>query len=36
MGKSDYVIRLLDSPLKIEAADWNQLLVMQAEPTPFM
>ncbi|MFZ9250922.1 MAG: GNAT family N-acetyltransferase [Hylemonella sp.] len=36
LGKTDYVIRLLDSPLKIEAADWNQLLAMQAEPTPFM
>ena len=36
LGKTDYVIRLLDSPLKIEAADWNQLLAIQSEPTPFM
>ena len=36
MSKSDYVIRVLDSPLKIDAAQWNHLLSRQPQPTPFM
>lgn len=36
MGKADYVIRLLASPLDIEADVWNQLLARQSQPTPFM
>jgi uncharacterized protein len=36
MSKSDYVIRVLDSPLEIDAAQWDQLLAKQPQPTPFM
>ena len=37
--KIDYVIRVLDSPLKVNAADWNALLAAQVEGgtiNPFM
>ncbi len=33
---NDYVIRVLDSPDQVNAADWNELLGLQSEPTPFM
>jgi predicted N-acyltransferase len=33
---NDYVIRVLDSPLHVDARDWNGLLAGQACPTPFM
>ena len=36
---NDYVIRLLDSPLKVEASAWNALLAAQSQdglPNPFM
>jgi uncharacterized protein len=36
MSKSDYVIRVLDSPLQIDAGQWNHLLSLQSHPTPFM
>ncbi len=36
MGKADYVIRVLDSPLQIDALQWDQLLACAAQPTPFM
>ncbi len=36
MSRGDYVIRVLDSPLEIEAAAWNALLADQSQPTPFM
>ena len=36
MSKSDYVIRVSDSPLQIDGAAWNALLALQAHPTPFM
>lgn len=36
MNKSDYVIRVLDSPLQIDAVAWNQLLSLQDHATPFM
>ena len=36
MSKTDYVIRVLDSPLQVDAGQWNRLLVQQAQPTPFM
>ena len=26
---NDYVIRILDSPLKVEASEWNELLAAQ-------
>ena len=32
----DYVIRVLDSPLQVDAAAWNTLLFAQSQPTPFM
>ncbi|MFZ4623618.1 MAG: GNAT family N-acetyltransferase [Rhodoferax sp.] len=32
----DYVIRVLDSPLDVDASAWNQLLLIQSQPTPFM
>ena len=36
MSRTDYVIEVHDSPLAIAASDWNALLALQAEPTPFM
>jgi len=36
MSKSDYVIRVLDSPMGVDAAQWDQLLSAQSQPTPFM
>ncbi|MEI6733472.1 MAG: GNAT family N-acetyltransferase [Comamonadaceae bacterium] len=33
---NDYVIRVLESPDQVNAANWNQLLSLQSEPTPFM
>ncbi len=36
MNKDDYVIRVFDSPLKIDASAWNELLGLQDQPTPFM
>ncbi len=33
---NDYVIRVLDSPDQVNAADWNELLSLQSESTPFM
>ncbi|MES2581182.1 MAG: GNAT family N-acetyltransferase [Pseudomonadota bacterium] len=32
----DYVIRVLDSPLDVDAAAWNALLQTQPNPSPFM
>lgn len=36
MSKSNYVIRVLDSPLQMDAGRWNGLLAQQTQPTPFM
>ena len=36
MQSKDYVIRFHDDPLAVDARDWNLLLSMQDEPTPFM
>lgn len=36
VSNSDYVIRVHDSPLQIEATAWNELLARQSHPTPFM
>lgn len=33
---NDYVIEVLDSPALISAAQWDELLSLQTEPTPFM
>ncbi len=33
---SDYVIRVLNSPLEVDAQAWNSLLQLQADATPFM
>lgn len=33
---NDYVTRVMSSPLDVNAADWDGLLSLQAEPTPFM
>jgi predicted N-acyltransferase len=35
-NSDDYVIRILDTPSAIEATQWNGLLALQDEPTPFM
>lgn len=32
----DYVIRVADSPLEVDAAAWNKLLAAQAHTSPFM
>ncbi|WP_180127230.1 GNAT family N-acetyltransferase [Rhodoferax sp. BLA1] len=33
---NDYVIRVLDSPLEVDARAWDGLLLTQSQPTPFM
>ena len=33
---NDYVIRVLDAPDQVNAQDWNELLSLQAQTTPFM
>ena len=33
---NDYVIQVHDSPAEVNAADWNELLALQANATPFM
>jgi uncharacterized protein len=33
---NDYVIRVLTSPLEVDAADWNALLALQPHASPFM
>jgi len=33
---NDYVIRVLDSPLQVDAGVWDALLLTQSAPTPFM
>jgi len=35
-GSGDYVIRVLEDPLALDAAAWDALLALQAQPTPFM
>jgi uncharacterized protein len=35
-ASSDYVIRVVDDPSKIDAAQWNELLAAQSSGTPFM
>ena len=35
-GSFDYVIRITDSPLLVDAAQWDALLFRQANATPFM
>ncbi len=35
-GLDNYVIRVLSSPLDVPAGQWNALLALQPEPTPFM
>ena len=36
MNTSDYVTRVLDSPLQMDAVAWNQLLALQDHASPFM
>jgi uncharacterized protein len=36
VNNCDYVIRVFDSPLQIDAQTWNALLAQQAQATPFM
>ena len=36
MTKTDYVIRVADSPLAVDAIAWNSLLATQPHATPFM
>lgn len=36
MSGTDYVIRVLASPLQIDAVQWNELLRQQTQPTPFL
>ncbi|MBU0590377.1 MAG: GNAT family N-acetyltransferase [Gammaproteobacteria bacterium] len=36
MSAADYVIRVLSSPLEVDAAQWNTLLAHQSHATPFM
>ena len=35
-GSHDYVIRVTGAPDEVDAAAWNELLGLQAAPTPFM
>jgi len=36
LGSKDYVIRVVDDPLSVDAAAWNALLDVQPAPTPFL
>ncbi len=36
MNEEDYVIRVLSSPLEVQAAPWNALLARQTHASPFM
>ena len=36
MSAGDYVIEVRDSPLDIDRAQWNALLSVQEDATPFM
>lgn len=36
MGEIDYVTRVFSSPSQIEASEWNALLALEADPSPFM
>ena len=36
MSNRDYVIRVHDDPLQLDAPAWNALLALQSHPTPFM
>jgi uncharacterized protein len=36
VGEIDYVTRVFSSPAQIEESAWNDLLVMEADPSPFM
>ena len=35
-ASNDYVIRVLNSPAEVNAADWDELLNLQSSATPFM
>jgi predicted N-acyltransferase len=35
-ASNDYVIRVVDSPLQVDADAWDALLLGQSQPTPFM
>ncbi len=35
-ASNDYVIRVLNSPGEVNAADWDELLALNANPSPFM
>ncbi|HEY8908103.1 MAG TPA: GNAT family N-acetyltransferase, partial [Rhodoferax sp.] len=35
-ASNDYVIRVVDSPLQVDADAWDALLLAQSQPTPFM
>jgi uncharacterized protein len=35
-ASNDYVIRVMDSPLQVDAEAWDALLLTQSQPTPFM
>ncbi len=35
-ASNDYVIRVVDSPLQVDASAWDALLLTQSQPTPFM
>jgi len=36
MALNDYVTRVFDAPSKVPAADWNDLLDLEDDPSPFM
>ncbi|MBE0586984.1 MAG: GNAT family N-acetyltransferase [Betaproteobacteria bacterium HGW-Betaproteobacteria-9] len=36
MAKFDYVTRVLNSPLDVLASDWDALLALEPDPSPFM
>lgn len=36
VSQRNYVTRVLDSPLQVDAAQWDDLLARQSHPTPFM
>ncbi|WP_066266214.1 GNAT family N-acetyltransferase [Hydrogenophaga palleronii] len=36
MSEIDYVIRVFDSPAGVPASDWDALLALESDPSPFM
>ena len=36
LAATDYVTRVLSSPAQVEAAEWDALLALEPDPSPFL